>query len=98
MERLQATVAELERQLAERMVGEGLLPDERPRLLPEAQIYYRDFHRLLQFTGMGAVNLIRSDITELAREYGEPIEEVRSIMYGLLSDYREIVGELSEKK
>lgn len=88
----------MERQLRDRMADEGQIEDDRPRPLPEAEFIYRDFFRLLQSTGMGAVNLNWTDVAAWAQEHGEPLEIAREIMYSLLGAYREISGELMETK
>jgi hypothetical protein len=95
---LEARVAELERQLRDRLADAGDIEDDRPQLrTPEASLYYRDFWRLLQATGMGAVNLDWLTVREWAVRNGEDPDDACDILFGLLSSYREIDDELKPK-
>jgi hypothetical protein len=90
---LEARVQELAWQLEE----QGDEPDARPRLRDEeALLYYSDFDRLLQRTGMGAVNLDYVAVREWAKDHDQDLDLAKEILYGLLASYRSISDELTQ--
>jgi hypothetical protein len=91
-------VAELERQLRDRMADEGEIEDDRPQLATrDAELYYNWFYHLLQGTGTGAVNLDYLAIRAWATDHHQDRALAEEVMFGLLNNYREITSELTPK-